>query len=44
VTDIFISYSKPDRDKVVLRRLESEGWSVRWDSSLAIGDALSGNG
>jgi hypothetical protein len=41
VADIFISYSKPDRDKVVLLAayLESEGWSVWWDSSLAIGDA-----
>jgi hypothetical protein len=40
VADIFISYSKPDRDKVVLLAayLESEGWTVWWDSSLAIGD------
>jgi hypothetical protein len=41
VADIFISYSKTDRDKVVLLAayLESEGWTVWWDSSLAIGDA-----
>jgi TIR domain len=41
VADILISYSKPDRDKVVLLAayLESEGWKVWWDNSLAIGDA-----
>ena len=33
VADIFISYSKPDRDKVVMLAayLESEGWTVWWD-------------
>src|SRR5215468_5045188 len=40
MADIFISYSKPDRDKVVLLAayLESEGWSVWWDTNLAVGD------
>src|SRR5262245_25100581 len=41
MADIFISYSKPDRDKVVMLAayLKSEGWTVWWDSSLAAGDA-----
>ena len=41
MADIFISYSKPDRDKVVVLAayLESEGWTVWWDTSLAVGDA-----
>src|SRR5499426_2495863 len=41
VADIFISYSKPDRDKVKMLAayLESEGWTVWWDSSLTSGDA-----
>jgi hypothetical protein len=36
VADIFISYSKPDRDKVVMlgAYLESEGWSVWWYKNL----------
>ena len=42
VADIFISYSKPDRDKVVLLAayLESEGWTVWWDTKLAVGDTF----
>jgi hypothetical protein len=41
MVDVFISYSKADRDTVVLLAayLESEGWTMWWDSSLAIGDA-----
>src|SRR5262245_52749562 len=40
MADIFISYSKADRDKVVMLAayLESEGWTVWWDSSLTSGD------
>src|SRR5262245_16218584 len=40
MTDIFISYSKADRDKVVMLAayLESEGWKVWWDASLTSGD------
>jgi hypothetical protein len=39
VTDVFISYSKPDRDKVVMPAayLESEGWTIRWDKNLSPG-------
>src|SRR5262245_36862445 len=41
MADIFISYSKPDRDKVVMLAayLESEGWTVWWDTNLTSGDA-----
>jgi len=40
MADIFISYSKADRDKVVplTAYLESEGWTVWWDKHLAAGD------
>src|SRR5262245_23311840 len=40
MADIFISYSKADRDKVVMLAayLESEGWTVWWDTNLAAGD------
>jgi TIR domain len=40
VSDIFISYSKADREKVMMLAayLESEGWSVWWDTSLGVGD------
>ena len=40
MADIFISYSKADRDKVVMLAayLESEGWTVWWDTNLAVGD------
>jgi hypothetical protein len=40
LADIFISYSKPDRDKVVMLAayLESEGWTVWWDKNLNPGD------
>src|SRR5262249_42865112 len=40
MADVFISYSKADRDKVVILAayLESEGWTVWWDSSLTSGD------
>jgi len=42
MADIFISYSMPDRGKVVMLAayLESEGWSVWWDNKLAAGDAF----
>src|SRR5262249_8722332 len=41
MADIFISYSKADRDKVLMLSayLESEGWTVWWDTNLAVGDA-----
>jgi TIR domain len=41
VADIFISYSKADREVVVLLSafFEAEGWSVWWDKSLTAGDA-----
>ena len=40
MADIFISYSKPDRDKVVMLAtyLESEGWTVWWDKNLSAGE------
>ena len=40
MADIFISYSKPDRHKVVMLAayLESEGWSVWWDENLSSGE------
>ncbi|MEQ1719333.1 MAG: toll/interleukin-1 receptor domain-containing protein [Hyphomicrobium sp.] len=40
MADIFISYSKADRDLVVrlAAMLEAEGWSVWWDSSLKPAD------
>jgi hypothetical protein len=40
VADVFISYSKADRDKVVTLAayLESEGWSVWWDKNLNPGE------
>src|SRR5215468_2690940 len=42
MADIFISYSKPDRDNVVMLAayLESEGWTVWWDTNLAAGDVF----
>ena len=42
MADIFISYSLPDRGKVVMLAayLESEGWSVWWDNNLAAGDSF----
>jgi hypothetical protein len=42
MADIFISYSKADRDKVALLAayLESEGWTVWWDTNLAAGDTF----
>jgi TIR domain len=38
MADIFISYSKADRDKVVMLSayLESEGGTVWWDTDLAV--------
>ena len=41
MADIFISYSKPDREKVVMLAayLELEGWTVWWDTNLAVGQA-----
>ena len=42
VADIFISYSKVDRDVVVIlaRFLESEGWTVWFDKGLSAGDTF----
>jgi hypothetical protein len=42
MADIFISYSKLDRDLALKlsASLESEGWSVWWDKSLAPGDTF----
>jgi TIR domain len=41
MSDIFISYSKSDRELALKLSayLESEGWSVWWDKSLGAGDA-----
>jgi hypothetical protein len=41
MADVFISYSKADRDLALKLSayLESEGWSVWWDKSLGAGDA-----
>src|SRR5215471_14430148 len=41
MADIFISYSKADRDLALKLSayVESEGWSVWWDKSLGAGDA-----
>src|SRR5262245_13233369 len=41
MSDIFISYSQADRDKVTMLSayLESEGWSVWWDKSLKPGES-----
>ena len=40
MADIFTSYSKADRDKLVLLSayLESEGWTVWWDKNLNPGE------
>jgi hypothetical protein len=40
VADIFISYSKADRDKVAMLAayLESEGWTVWWDKHVSPGE------
>jgi hypothetical protein len=42
MADIFISYSKPDRDLVLKLSafLESEGWSVWWDKGLKPADSF----
>jgi tetratricopeptide (TPR) repeat protein len=39
MSDIFISYSRPDRDKAeqLARLFEGQGWSVWWDRELAAG-------
>jgi TIR domain len=41
VADIFISYSKQDQAdaRLLAAYLESEGWSVWWDTNLVVGDA-----
>jgi len=41
VTDVFISYARADRDRVVplVRLLEDEGWTVWWDRDLIPGSA-----
>jgi hypothetical protein len=40
MADIFVSYAKTDRSLAskLVAMLEAEGWSVWWDTSLAIGD------
>src|SRR5499427_10068450 len=40
MADVFISYAKTDRPLALklAAMLEAEGWSVWWDTSLAIGD------
>ena len=42
MADIFISYSRADRDKVLVlcAYLESQGWTVWWDTELSAGDAF----
>lgn len=39
MSDIFISYARPDRDKAeqLARTLETQGWSVWWDRELLAG-------
>jgi hypothetical protein len=41
MADIFISYSKADRDLAIKLSafLEAEGWTVWWDKSLAVADS-----
>ena len=41
MADVFISYSKGDRDLALKLStfLEAEGWTVWWDRSLGAGDA-----
>ena len=41
MTDVFISYARADRDRVVplVRLLEEQGWSVWWDRDLIPGSA-----
>src|SRR5262245_23498259 len=40
MADVFVSYAKTDRSLALklVAMLEAEGWSVWWDTSLAIGD------
>ena len=40
MADVFISYAKTDRPLAskLAAMLEAEGWKVRWDTSLTIGD------
>jgi hypothetical protein len=40
MADIFVSYAKTDRSLAskLVAVLEAEGWSVWWDTSLAVGD------
>src|SRR5262249_42866561 len=40
MADIFVSYAKTDRPLAskLVAMLEAEGWTVWWDTSLAIGD------
>src|SRR5262245_44144346 len=40
MADIFLSYARADQDKVrsIVALLETEGWTVWWDTSLRAGD------
>ena len=39
MADIFLSYARPDRDKVrgLVPILEAQGWSVFWDAAIEPG-------
>src|SRR5579862_8770872 len=39
MADVFVSYARADRDRVVplVKALESEGWSVWWDPEISPG-------
>jgi len=41
MTDVFVSYARSDRDRVValVKLLEAQGWSVWWDRDLIPGSA-----
>lgn len=42
MADIFLSYARPDREKIELltAALERAGWSVRWDRHIDAGAAF----
>src|SRR5271168_2551226 len=43
-SDIFISYSRPDRDRIrpLVEALQDDGWSVWWDRNILPGQPWSG--
>jgi adenylate cyclase len=44
LADIFVSYSRPDKERVapLVAALEAEGWSVWWDPEIAPGEQFDG--